>query len=281
MAGLLQAIVERKRAEVEQSRSRRPERLLREISTDLPPCRPFREALIRPGPAGVNVIAEFKRASPSRGPIRPDADPAAVAFSYAAAGAAALSVLTDREFFHGSTRDLQRAREAAALPVLRKDFVVSAYQFLEARAMGADAVLLIARILSRLQLREFLALASELGLDALVEVHDEAELALAAEADATLVGINCRDLDTFRTDLSVVERLAPRLGTEQVAVAESGIRTAEDLARLQAAGIHNFLIGETLMASPDPGAALGRLLSEFASLPRHPATPAQSGAGVR
>jgi indole-3-glycerol phosphate synthase len=281
MEGLLQQIVERKRAEVAAASRRRPESRLQEIIAALPPGRPFRGALVRPGPAGANVIAEFKRASPSRGPISPEADPARVAAGYATAGAAVLSVLTDRDFFHGSDQDLQRVREVAALPVLRKDFVISEYQLLEARVMGADAVLLIARILSPVQLREYLALSAELGLDALVEVHDEAELALAAEAGAMLVGINSRDLDTFHTDLAVVERLALRLGPGQTAVAESGIRTAADLVRLKEVGIHNFLIGETLMASPDPGAALGRLLSDFARLSGHLEAPALSEIRIR
>ena len=277
MAGLLQSIVERKHAEVREARGRRPDGLLREITAGLSTCRPFREALVRPGPAGVNVIAEFKRASPSRGEIHPGADPAAVAAGYASAGAAALSVLTDRHFFQGAAEDLRLARASVPLPVLRKDFIVSEYQLVEARATGADAVLLIARILSRIQLREFLARAAELGLDTLVEVHDEAELALAAEADATLVGINSRDLDTFRTDLAVAERLAPRMPPGMTAVAESGIRSAADLVRLRAAGIHNFLIGETLMAAPDPGEALGRLLADFGKLSQPPAQLVHSG----
>ena len=281
MSGLLQQIVRRKRAEVADARFHQPAPLLRDVIAGLPPCRPFRASLVRPGSAGVNVIAEFKRASPSRGEIRPGADPAVVAADYKSAGAAALSVLTDRDFFRGSFKDLRGAREAAALPVLRKDFIVSEYQILDTRAMGADAVLLIARILSPIQLREYLALSAELGLDALVEVHDEAEVALAAEAGAVLVGINSRDLDTFRTDLAVVERLAARLAPGQTAVAESGIRSVADLVRLRAAGIHNFLIGEQLMASPDPGAALGRLLSDFARFSGHLAEPAPSGNRIR
>jgi indole-3-glycerol phosphate synthase len=281
MAGILQRIVERKRAEVGEAMRLLTARRLQETVATLPPCRPFRGALVEPGSAGVNVIAEFKRASPSRGPIRRDADPAAIAAGYASAGAAALSVLTDRDFFQGSPDDLRQARTATALPVLRKDFVVSDYQLLEARAMGADAVLLIARILSPSQLGDYLLRSAELGLAALVEVHNEAELDAATVAGACLVGINSRDLDTFRTDLAVVERLATRLAPGQTGVAESGIRTAGDLARLRAAGIHNFLVGETLMTAPDPGTALGRLLMEFADLSQPCLAPAQSGARIR
>jgi indole-3-glycerol phosphate synthase len=266
MHGLLRQIVERKCAEVEEASRRVPAASLREEAAAAPPCRAFREALARPGPVGVNVIAEFKRASPSRGPIRPGADPAAVATRYASAGAAALSVLTDREFFRGSPDDLRRVRDAAALPVLRKDFVVSDYQLLEARAMGADAVLLIARILSPARLREYREQASELGLAVLVEVHDEWELEAAGAAAADLVGINSRDLDTFQTDLAIAGRLAPLLPAGVVAVAESGIRTAADMVRLRAAGIHAFLIGETLMSAPDPGAALRELLQDLTEL---------------
>jgi indole-3-glycerol phosphate synthase len=263
MEGILDRIVARKREEVAAARRRRPESRLLEESAALLKPRPFRSALVDPGPADVRVIAEFKRASPSRGAILLEADPAAVAAGYETAGAAALSVLTDRDFFQGAPSDLGAARAATRLPVLRKDFIVDAWQIFESRAMGADAVLLIARILAPTELADYLAQARETGLDVLVEIHAEDELEPVLAAGADLVGINSRDLATFRTDLATAERLAARLPTGVTAVAESGIRTAGDLVRLRAAGINSFLIGEVFMSAPDPGEALGTLLEEY------------------
>jgi indole-3-glycerol phosphate synthase len=204
------------------------------------------------------VIAEFKRASPSRGEIRPGADPAEIARAYEAAGAVALSVLTDRDFFRGDLDDLRRARAACRLPVLRKDFTIDSLQLLEARAAGADAALLIVAALEDAQLRELLACARELALDALVEVHDEPELERALACGGELIGINNRDLRDFKTDVGVTRALLPRAAGRTV-VSESGLDAAETLRALAAEGASAFLIGEALMRDADPGAALRRL----------------------
>lgn len=223
-----------------------------------PPPRSFRAALRRGGV--VQVIAEIKRRSPSAGPIRPGADPAAIARAYAAGGAAALSVLTDPVFFDGAPEALRRARAATSLPVLRKDFLLSPAQVYEARAWGADAVLLIARILTDPQLRTLSAVAADLGMDVLVEVHDEVELDRALAAGATLVGINHRDLDRFVTDLDVSARLAPRVPPEVVLVAESGLQSRADVEAMGQRGVDAVLIGEGLMRQPDVEAAVRALL---------------------
>jgi indole-3-glycerol phosphate synthase len=220
------------------------------------PPRSFREAL-RTGNEP-RVIAEFKRASPSRGPIRLDADPATVAAAYAAAGATALSVLTDKDFFQGSLADLCAARAACDLPVLRKDFVVDAIQVLEARVAGADAVLLIVAALEDSLLRDLLATASDTGLDALVEVHTREELDRALALGVQILGINNRDLRSFRTDVSVTRSLLPHAAGRTV-VSESGIDSASTLRALQAEGVDAFLVGEALMRDPAPGEALAKL----------------------
>jgi indole-3-glycerol phosphate synthase len=200
-----------------------------------------------------------KRASPSAGAIRSDLDPVKLAKDYAQAGAAALSVLTDGPGFGGSLEDLAQVRARVEIPLLRKDFVVDRYQLLEARAHGADAALLIVAALDLQALRSLQAEARALGLDALVEVHDEAELDTALEAGATLVGVNNRNLKTFQVDLAVTERLLPRMGPA-VAVAESGVRTPDDVQRLRRAGAVNFLIGEALVRATDAGELLRSLL---------------------
>jgi indole-3-glycerol phosphate synthase len=219
--------------------------------------RGFAERL-RAAPAP-RIVAELKRRSPSRGEIRPDFDPSACARAYADGGAAALSVLTDERYFGGHLSHLEKVRAAVALPLLRKDFVVEARQVDEARLSGADAVLLIAAALDPAQLRALAGRAAALGLDALVEVHDEAELDVALASGARLVGINNRDLRTFETDLAVTERLAPSVPADVLVVAESGIFHARDLARLARAGAHAFLVGESLMRQPDLAQALRAL----------------------
>jgi indole-3-glycerol phosphate synthase len=223
--------------------------------------RGFRAALA--GGPRPRIVAEIKRRSPSRGEIRADFDPQACASAYAEAGAAAISVLTDARFFGGSLDDLSRARRGAALPILRKDFVVDAYQIDEARWCGADAVLLIAaafapdaRVAELAGLRER---ARSLGLDALVEVHDHAELEAALASGADLVGVNNRDLRSFEVDLATTERLADEVPDAVVLVAESGIHSPDDIARLEAAGADAFLVGEALMREADLGAALRKL----------------------
>jgi indole-3-glycerol phosphate synthase len=221
------------------------------------PPRGFRRALLGPGP---RVIAELKRRSPSRGEIRADFDPVAIARAYEAGGAAALSVLTDERFFGGSLAVLESVRRATRLPLLRKDFVIDAYQIDEARVAGADAVLLIVAALAPADVARLREHAVGLGLDVLVEVHDAAELDVAKGAGADLIGINNRDLRSFRTDLAVTERLASQVPEGALVVTESGIFGPEDVARLQRAGAFAFLVGESLMREPDPGLALRRLL---------------------
>jgi indole-3-glycerol phosphate synthase len=224
-----------------------------------PPVRGFAAALA--GKEGVAVIAEVKRASPSKGWLAGDLDPARLAAAYQDGGAAALSVLTDREFFAGSPADLAAARAATGLPVLRKDFTVAPADVLDARCMGADAVLLIAAALSPEEITPLLELAASVGLDALVEVHDEAEAAQALAAGATLIGVNQRDLVTFEVDTDRAERVARILPGGVLRVAESGIRDGEDVRRLAAAGFDAVLVGEALVVAADPAAALRELRS--------------------
>lgn len=220
------------------------------------PVRPFTDAL---SAEGLAVIAEVKRRSPSRGAIAPDLDPGEVGSAYADGGAACLSVLTDEEFFGGSAADLEVARRASGLPALRKDFTVCAADVCDARLMGADAVLLIVAALSHEELSSLHALAGRLGLDALVEVHDEAELERAFDVGATLVGVNQRDLETFTVDPGLAARLAPRIPAEIVSVAESGIRGPDGARDLAGAGYDAVLVGETVVTAPDRAAAVRQL----------------------
>jgi indole-3-glycerol phosphate synthase len=224
-----------------------------------PPARGFAAALAAAGhhPA---VIAEVKRRSPSKGALAPDLVPADLARAYGSGGASCLSVLTDREFFGGSAQDLAEARAAVPLPVLRKDFTVGPADVCDARLMGADAVLLIAAALSESELAELAALAWRIGLDALVEVHDEREAERAIEIGATLIGINQRDLVSFEVDTDRAVRVAKALPDGVVRVAESGIRDGDDVRRLGDAGFHAVLVGETLVRSADPAAAVASLL---------------------
>jgi len=236
---------------------RRLDALVTEARTQ-PATRGFRHRLA--SDPRLSVIAEVKRWSPSKGALNPDLDPGDVARTYEAGGASCLSVLTDREFFRGSPEDLGAAREATALPVIRKDFTVSALDVADARAMGADAVLLIAAALDGRELVELHQLATELGLDVLVEVHDEPELEVALEAGAALIGVNQRDLVTFQVDHERAERMAAAIPVGAVKVAESGVRDADDARRLRDAGYDAILVGETLVTAPDPAAALRELL---------------------
>jgi indole-3-glycerol phosphate synthase len=218
----------------------------------------FDAALRRPG---INVIAECKRRSPSRGVLRGRYEPETIARGYEAAGAAAISVLTEATFFDGTLEHLRRAREAVSIPVLRKDFLSTEFQLLEARAAGADAVLLIVAALADAELRQLLGRSRDMDLAALVEVHDEQELTRAIDAGASIVGVNSRNLSTLEVDTGTFDRLASRLPSAVVAVAESGLREADDLRRLKARRYDAFLIGERLMTMDEPGAALGALLS--------------------
>ena len=220
--------------------------------------RDFRAALAAARPA---IIAEIKKASPSKGVLQPDFDPARLARVYAEGGAAALSVLTDGPFFQGSLADLERARAAAELPALRKDFTIDPVQVLEAAAHGADAMLLIVAILTERQLRDYRELAARYGMAALVEVHSDAELDVALASGAEIVGVNNRDLRTFQVTLETSLRLAGRIPDHVVKVSESGIESAADVRRLMDAGFQAFLVGEHLMRAGDPAAALRRLRS--------------------
>jgi len=262
MSDFLSRILEHKRDEVSAAAKRTPEPVLRREAEKLKGRRSFIDRLAGPGPLGMNVIAEIKRASPSKGKIREMVDPAEYARKYELGGAAAVSVLTDRDFFGGSPDDLRKVKSAASLPTLRKDFLISSYQVYESAVMGADAVLLIVRALLPESLRDLLSLCSDIGLDALVEVHDESEFETAAKSGARLIGINNRDLGTFHTDISISIGLAGRVGPGLVLVAESGIHARSDVERLLDAGIWNFLIGESLMRSEDPVGFLKALHGE-------------------
>lgn len=254
---ILARIVERKRAEVA---AKQPSRRSFEQSAQYQSSqrRGFAKALRANPPA---IIAEIKKASPSKGLLAPDFNPAALARSYFAGGAAALSVLTDRDFFQGSLSDLKTARTAAFLPVIRKDFTIDEIDVLEAAAAGADAILLIAAILTLDELARFRELAESYAMAALVEVHDENELARALDSGASIVGVNNRDLRTFNVSLETSERLAAGMPETVTKVAESGIHSNADIRRLQEAGYHAFLVGEHLMKSPDPAEALRALRS--------------------
>ena len=255
---LLMTIVAGARRIVEVRRERVSESELERAATRRRPDGLAFVRALRDGPSP-RVIAECKRRSPSRGILRADYDAPAHAAAYAAAGAAAISVLTEPTFFDGSLDDLQRVRAAVGLPLLRKDFIVSRYQILEAAASGADAVLLIVGALRPAELEALLAEARAAGLAPLAEVHDRDELARAADAGAEVIGVNSRNLRTLAVEPSMHDTLAPLLPPGTVAVAESGLREPADLARLERAGYQAFLVGERLIAQPDPGAALARL----------------------
>jgi indole-3-glycerol phosphate synthase len=210
--------------------------------------------------AEVSLIAELKRRSPSAGLIRPDFDPVRIAQIYEQAGAAALSVLTDQHYFGGHSEYLRQVRRVVELPLLRKDFIISDYQVYESRALGADAILLISAVLDDIELRDFQELATGLGMECLVEIHDRQELERAVASGAMLIGINNRNLHTFQTDLDTTKELAVHLPSDAVKVSESGIRSREDIVQLAAYGIDAVLVGETLMRAPDIGARVRELL---------------------
>lgn len=257
MADVLARIVETKRREVVTARAVVPVSDLHRRCADLPPCRGFERA-VRAAP-GVAVIAEVKKASPSAGVIRPDFDPVAIARTYERHGASCLSVLTDEQYFQGHLSYLTAARAAVSIPVLRKEFIIDRYQLVEARAAGADAVLLIAECLPGDELSELHTAARELGLDVLTELHDADQLPRVLAAGATLVGVNNRDLRTFITRLEHTLDLLPQFPAGVAIVSESGIRTHADLERLGAAGVQAVLVGESLMRADDIGAALDAL----------------------
>ena len=255
---ILDQIVAAKRVEIEQAKAARPEAMLRAELATAPKVRDFFSPLAAPGP--IRLIAEVKKASPSRGVIREDFDPVAIARTYQQHGATCLSVLTDGPFFQGSLDFLRAVRAAVDLPVLRKDFILDPYQLLEARVAGADAVLLIAECLDDCYLRSLFNEAVSLGMTPLVELYDPENLQRVFDAGATLIGVNNRDLRTFITDLDHTLRIRTSVPDQCVLVAESGIRTRADVLRLEAARVDAMLVGETLMANPDIGAAVDELL---------------------
>jgi indole-3-glycerol phosphate synthase len=257
----LEKILERKRAEVAERSAAVPLSELRARPDPRGQARPFAAALR--ASRGLALIAEIKKASPSAGTIRPDFDPAALAAAYDRGGASALSVLTDEPFFQGRLDYLRAARAAARLPCLRKDFIVSEYQVWEARAAGADAILLIVAALLRRELVALLDAARAAVLDVLVEVHDERELEAALQVDAPLIGINNRNLKTFKVDLAVTETLAPRVPRDRIVVSESGLGRAEHLRRVRDAGASAVLVGESLMRRADVEEATRELVAKM------------------
>ena len=259
LPSILEQILETKAGEVEARSRRRDLATIAAMAADCPPARGFSRRLRAAARSGPAVIAELKRASPSAGVIREDFEPAEIAASYAQAGAACLSVLTDESYFQGGDEFLKQARAACDLPALRKDFVIDPWQVHESRLLGADCILLIVAALPSGLLQELDGLAREAGLDVLVEVHDEAELESALTTGAELVGVNNRDLHRFTTDLATSERLRPMIPEERTMVTESGIQAAADVERLRRCGIDAFLVGEAFMRAPDPGAELRRL----------------------
>ena len=261
MSGILDEIVEYKRRFVSEARRRVPIEELTEAAEDL--TRPsFAERLTEK--AEIAVIAEVKKASPSKGILRADFDPASIAKIYASHGASAISVLTDERYFQGSATDLSLVDRAVSIPVLRKDFVVDAYQVWEARSLGAAAVLLISAVLSPGELGDFIGLCGDVGLDALVEVHTESELEVVLNVEAKLIGINNRDLGTFETDLQTTVRLAKEIPRGSIVVSESGIFARDDVLMMQEIGVDAVLVGESLMRGQDMGAKLRELLGREA-----------------
>ncbi len=262
MSDILRRILATKADEIVRGRALRPLSDLECESRSMGPRRGFATALRqRVAAGGAAVIAEVKKASPSKGVLRADFQPATIAASYARHDATCLSVLTDREYFQGSADYLRQARAACELPVLRKDFIIDAYQVVEAAAMGADCILLIAAALNDGQMGELEACAAEHGLDVLVEVHDRTELDRALQLRTPLVGVNNRNLRTFETRLDTTLELLAAIPSDRLVITESGIRTPQDVTRMRTAGVHAFLIGETFMRAEDPGRALAELFS--------------------
>jgi indole-3-glycerol phosphate synthase len=259
MPSILSEILETKSREVAVGREWVSLEKLKAGCDSMPSPRPFRKSLEIRAADGPAVIAEIKKASPSAGIIREDFRPGEIAASYEAGGASCLSVLTDEPFFQGHRDFLMQAREACSLPLLRKDFIIDPWQVYESRCLGADCILLIVAALERAQLQDLFGLAGEICLDVLVEVHDEQELETALGLDDALIGVNNRDLHAFRTDLATSEGLKALMPEGRLMVTESGIRSREDVQRMQASGINAFLVGEAFMREPDPGAALQAL----------------------
>lgn len=259
---ILQRILDHKKSEVQERMARVSLALMQEQAGSQPPCRGFYRAIgTRIAAGNPAVIAEIKKASPSKGILREDFDPSAIARSYAEGGATCLSVLTDEAFFQGRDADLQAARSACDLPVLRKDFVIDPYQVYEARALGADCILLIVAALDDRRLQELAWLAADLDLDVLVEVHDREELERALMLRTPLIGINNRDLKTFKTDIQTTIGLLPDVFHDRTVVSESGINSQDDIALLRRHGVNAYLVGEAFMHAAEPGARLSELFS--------------------
>jgi indole-3-glycerol phosphate synthase len=260
MSDILKRILQRKAEEIAERSERRSLKTLRDSLGTAPPPRGFAAALRGKLAAGKPaVIAEIKKASPSKGVLREHFDPAAIASGYARHGAACLSVLTDADFFQGSEEFLRLARSACDLPVLRKDFIIDSYQVYEARTIGADCILLIVAALADAAMRELARLAAELRMDVLVEVHDAAELERALNLETPLIGINNRDLRTFETRLETTLDLLEQIPADRIVVTESGIHGRDDVDLLRSKGVHAFLVGEAFMRATDPGEALSLL----------------------
>ncbi len=255
---ILDTIVAHKREELKRDEERTPFQTLKSEIPDLPPTRDFKASLTVPG--AVNLIAEVKRKSPSKGIIREDFDPVKIAKTYAGNGASAISVLTDHEFFGGDLSFLSAIRNAVNVPLLRKDFTIDEYHIYQARAAGADAVLLIVGILPPEQLREFIGVAKHLNLAALMEVHTQTELDIALDVGADIIGINNRDLKTFHTDIATSFHLRKSIPKDKIVVSESGIYTREDVIRLGEADMDAILVGESLMRSVDIGGKVRALI---------------------
>jgi indole-3-glycerol phosphate synthase len=264
LPSILERILATKAEEVAARKSVMSRDEVRTRAADQPPTRGFTARLRSRARIGPAVIAEIKKASPSAGLLRADFRPAAIATAYAEAGAACLSVLTDEAYFQGADRYLHEAHAACNLPILRKDFTIDPWQVYEARALGADCILLIVAALDPDLLADLHGRALDCGLDVLVEVHNEKELEQALAIDAHLIGVNNRDLHRFRTDLAISERLLPLVPPERMMVTESGIHTPEDVARLRKVGVQAFLVGEAFMRAADPGRALRELFFERA-----------------
>ncbi|HWP89995.1 MAG TPA: indole-3-glycerol phosphate synthase TrpC [Burkholderiales bacterium] len=265
MPDILQRILAVKAKEVAAAKTQRPLSAMRIAAAAMPEPRDFAGALRAKVAAGeAAVIAEIKKASPSRGVLREDFDPAAIAASYAGHGAACLSVLTDQQFFQGSADYLRSARAACSLPVLRKDFMLDAYQVYEASAMGADCILLIVAALNPRRMQELAAIATDLGMAVLVEVHNSVELDRALELKTPLIGINNRNLHTFETRLDVTLGLLKRIPPDRIVITESGILQPADVSLMRDNGVDCFLVGEAFMRAPDPGAELARLFGASA-----------------
>jgi indole-3-glycerol phosphate synthase len=255
----LKKIVTDKQKEIAAAKKRLPEKELCKLALLPRKRRPFLKKLESPGPSGINIIAEIKRASPSKGILSQHLNPTTYAKEYEHGGAAALSVLTDKPHFMGSAEDLKQARKATKLPVLRKDFLISSYQLFESSVMGADAVLLIVRILSKVQLKNYLDICSELHMDALVEINSEKDLDTAINAKAGLIGINNRNLSSFETNIETTIHMASLLDSHQVAVAASGIQKRKDIEMILESGVWNFLIGKSVVKAENPRAFLKSL----------------------